>query len=305
LRAQVQHQRRQADSQAPHLQFAWFNSMKAVIGEIDEAFGRTIIPQSTQLRFLDVGCCPGGFSSYILSQYPSTLGTGLSLPVEWGGHEFLLEDNLRERYALIWGDVTQYQLGPQILWKSNLHPFPFNPEYEPGFHLVILDGHPLRSRDVNVHLRGDHLLISQLIIGMSTISQSGTVIMKLSKPERVITSQMLYMLDILCADIRTWKPTCMHAIQETFYVIARGFGDGSQAHRYASILLGLRNLWVELTGAKQGSHGRRLQPGDLDFIVDQTGILGYLNRLKELSQHLWEVQAQSLEGYHVAKANGF
>jgi len=53
-------------------------------------------PRKGPLRFLDLGCCPGGFTSYILSNNPSA---GISSEIETGGHRFLLEDRRRSSAA--------------------------------------------------------------------------------------------------------------------------------------------------------------------------------------------------------------
>ncbi|KAF5347521.1 hypothetical protein D9758_014516 [Tetrapyrgos nigripes] len=260
LAAHVAHQQRQADSQDPEIQRAWFHAMKEVFEEINKYIWR--VPFSTSFEFLDVGCCPGGFSSYLLSHYPLSQGTGISLPVGKGGHELLLEEDLRSRFNLIWADITLFDLRNENRfiphgWNQSIFtPFPFPPDHN-GFGLVILDGHPLRTQasatggSQDVHALGDRLLISSLIFGMFSIRNGGTIIMKLSMPDRKITAQMMYLFDILAEDIRTWKPVNIHAIQSTFYVIARNFGGGIFSDRYPWIMMKLRNLW-EIDGWRRG-----------------------------------------------------
>lgn len=251
-------------------------------------------------------CCPGGFSSYILETNLKTLGTGLSLEVENGGHEFLLEEQYRHRYELVWGDITKYQLGNTPMAEHT--PFPsLHPEF---FALVLLDGHPLRTSvsdsptngaDAAVHIVGDCLLISQLIIGLSTVYQGGTVIMKLSRPERLVSAQLIWMFDNLAADVRTWKPVCIHATRGTFYVIARGMGYGAKAEMYDQVLTGLRELWENLALSN-----RRLREDDLNFIVQKSVLQGtYAGRLRALSAHIWEVQEAAWKGWRQQVANGF
>jgi hypothetical protein len=261
------------------------------------------------LHYLYHSCCPGGFSSYILSKNPQASGVGMSLEVERGGHAFLLEEELGDRLELLWGDVIQYQLGPYPIDDPNLKPLPLvTPRYG-AFDLVLLDGHPLRTGkhdNVEFFMQGDQLLLSQLIIGLSSISLSGgTIIIKLSKPERVVTSQLMYLFDILSLSVQTWKPVCMHATQDTFYLVAKGFGLGFQSFRLPQMLHQLMCLWVEIAHGNQGM-GRRLQDGDLDFIVDPAVLRReYAARHSNLSQHIWMVQAQSIQGLKRARANGF
>jgi hypothetical protein len=52
-RAHSQYQRKLADAPPPELQQKWFQSMKIVLGEIDEAL--KFIHTTVRLRFLDLG----------------------------------------------------------------------------------------------------------------------------------------------------------------------------------------------------------------------------------------------------------
>jgi hypothetical protein len=251
-------------------------------------------------------CCPGGFSSYILGKNPYASGVGISLAIESGGHACLLEEDHLPRFELHWGDLTRYQLGPMFIDDPQLQNFPVSP----GFDLVLIDGHPLRSAkrlpNDNVYLHGDRLLVSQIIAGLFSVSFGGTIILKQSKPERLITSQLIFLLDALCADVRTWKPVCMHGTRSTFYIIAKGFRLGSQAGRWPQILSGLMDLWVQLSYAGPNGKGRKLLANDLDFIVNNKTLKTvYAPRLRQLSEHIWTTQSKCLQGWRNAQAKGF
>ncbi|KAJ7288544.1 hypothetical protein C8J57DRAFT_1116118 [Mycena rebaudengoi] len=302
--AYFQHQRKQADAPDPALQKAWFNSMRNVLEEIDQVL--RCIPEHVPFRFLDLGCCPGGFSSYILGKNPRAEGVGISLGVESGGHACLLDEDDLLRFELHWADLTQYQLGPEPIPDPRLQNIPV----APGFDLVLIDGHPLRAAqargDAAVYLHGDRLLISQVIVGLAAVLPGGTVVLKQSKPERLITSQLIYLLDVLSADTRTWKPVCMHGTRSTFYIVAKGFGLGSQACLKDHFLYGLMNLWIQLSYAGPLGLGRRLLATDLDFIVtNKTLKTAYAPRLRTLSEHIWTTQSQCLKGWRDAQAEGF
>ncbi|KAL0577584.1 hypothetical protein V5O48_004416 [Marasmius crinis-equi] len=304
LTAHFSHQKKQADKQDPEIQKAWFEAMKKVFEEINQNFD--LIPVGTPFSFLDVGCCPGGFSSYILSTFPQVHGTGVSLPVERGGHALLLEEEIKPRFDLLWADLTFLHLGNAQNFEPSFAPFPFGISH-PGFELVILDGHPLRTAGPDVHILGDRLLISSLIFGLWCVQRGGTIVMKLSMPDRKISAQILYMLDILSGDLRTWKPVHIHATRSTFYAVARNFGNGPQASRYHGILTSLKSLWDELMlgSSEKPGKDRRLLDHDLDFIVNNRGLEQYSERLKALSTHLWMVEAASLAQWHEARSGGF
>ena len=251
-------------------------------------------------------CCPGGFSSYILSKNLQSTGVGISLSVESGGHGLLLEEDLRPRLDLNIADLTYYQLGPTTITDPQLQPLPFPVDARP-FDLVLLDGHPLRnstSQTGGDHVRiSNRLLISQLIICLQATSMSGTVIMKLSKPERPVTAKLLYMFDMLSLQLASWKPVCMHATRDTFYVVARGFGYGQLAYRLREWIDRFKALWVSLTYEGVHSLGT-VSAADLDFIVTKVGLRAFEHRLQQLSRHIWEVQATSLHGWKQAQAEG-
>lgn len=226
----------------------------------------------------------------------------MSLDVDKGGHDFLLEEAYRPRFELLWGDVNAYQLSSQPL--PGMKPLPITPATHPyGFALVLLDGHPLRTAagPDEVHIVGDRLLISQLIIGLTTVSHGGTVIIKLSRPDRLIMAQLMWLFDQLAMDVRTWKPVCIHATRDTFYLIARGMGFGNSAGIYEYVLAGLRALWLDLA-----ENGRRLREDDLNFIVRKEVLVGpYKWRFDQLSGHILQVQIAAWKGWREQVANGF
>ncbi|KAF7297753.1 FtsJ domain-containing protein [Mycena kentingensis (nom. inval.)] len=309
-KAHVEYQRKQADSQNPERVQGWFKSMQSVIEEIDQMM--KVVPERSRFRFLDLGCCPGGFTSYILDKNPDARGAGISLPVESGGHACMLDEEHLQRFDLYWGDLTRYQLGAVAIADPTLADLP--PGVTPdSFDLVLIDGHPLRTAPGSnahlppeLHLLGDRLLISQLIIGLTAATLGGTIILKASKPERRITSQLIYLFDQLCAWVHTWKPTCVHATQATFYVVGKGFGVGVPLGVRDYVLQGLMDLWVLLSYGGKNGEGRRFLPNDLDFIVGTETLEGsYAARLQGLSEHIWNVHRQSLEGWRRAQASGF
>lgn len=241
------------------------------------------------IRF--VRCCPGGFSSYILNKNPHATGVGLSLEMERGGHDLLLEDNLRPRLDLHLSDINQYQLG--IFLEPGLRSLPFDCNRR-QFDLVLLDGHPLH---LDPDKNSGRLLIAQLVLALQSISFGGTVVVKLSRVESLTTSKIIYMLDGLSADFKCWKPVCMHATRDTFYAIAKGVGLGPLFPRINEYLTGLKELWVTL--ASRGIHGEF----DLDFIINNHAFEEtYKDRFLYFARPLWEVQTKSIQGW--VRTNG-
>jgi len=246
------------------------------------------------MKFLDLGCCPGGFTSYILDKNSKAKGCGISLEVEKGGHSFRLEDYHQSRFELIYADLTYYQLDPSITHSPQLKSLP--PQIEPrSCDLVVLDGHLLRTQEGAQSWDYDRLLISQLILGLETVKHGGTILVKLSRPDSGRTAKLLCMLDMVCRKLSTFKPQTMHKNRGTFYAIAKEFGLGVDAIRLPAIIEGLKNLWFELTFGGENGCGRWMLESDLDFVISTEDLIdGYLSRLIELGRDVWMVQAEAL-----------
>ncbi|KAJ7461595.1 hypothetical protein FB451DRAFT_486185 [Mycena latifolia] len=272
--------------------------MKAVFKELDNQ--TACIPRKGPLKFLDLGCCPGGFTSYILSKNSSAQGLGISSEIENGGHKFLLEDRHRARFKIYYADLTYYRLGPLPTSAApdakTMHALPFDSSKR--FDVVLLDGYQLRKHPSARPGDWDRLLVSQLIIGLQAARHGGTLVIKLADAEQVNTAKLLHMLDILSVNLETFKPRYMHATRGTFYAVAKGVGEGRGASRLLALVDALKELWVDLTIGGADGAGRVLAEDDLDFIIGTAEVrqAKYLDRLIELGQKVWAVQARALAG---------
>jgi hypothetical protein len=175
-----------------------------------------------------------------------------------------------------------------------LKPFPY--QIKPrSCHLVILDGHQLRTQEGARRWDYDRLLISQLILGLEAVKHGGTIVLKLSRPARDCTAKVLCMLDMVCGSLLTCKPQTMHTIRGTFYAIAKEAGHGTDAVRLPAIIEGLRKLWFELTFGGENGSGRFMLESDLDFVITTDELIDhYLTRLIELGRGVWMIQAKAL-----------
>lgn len=244
-----------------------------------------------------IRCCPGGFTSYILDRNSSATGYGISLDVEKGGHPFHLEKYHRARFQLLFADLTYFQLGPSVDSNPMLKPLPFRLKPR-SFHLVVLDGHQLRTHKGARGWDIDRLLISQLILALEAVRDGGTIVIKLSRLGHDRTAKVLCMLDMVCGSLSTCKPESMHAIRGTFYAIAKEVGQGADAARLPAIIEGLRELWFELTFGGENGGGRFMLESDLDFVISKEELIDhYLDRLIELGRGVWMTQARALHRF--------
>ncbi|KAF8910905.1 hypothetical protein CPB84DRAFT_1762780 [Gymnopilus junonius] len=287
-----QEQRQTADTASSDLSLMWFKRMKAVLREIDQRLH--FVASDKPLEFLDLGCCPGGFSSYVLEKNPNAIGYGISLPVIDGGHAFALEDHLRFRFNLVYQNLTYYQLGSCIIEDQRLKSLP-DKISDRIFDLVLLDGHQLRTQNSALPWDINRLLISQLIIALEAVKVGGTIVIKLPLPHKVVSAKILYLLRVLSTKLLVWKPVSMHGNRGTFYAVAKGVGNGPEGWRIFSLLPSLKELWVDLTFGGDEGLGRFLKPGDLDFLVTVDDLIAHhLDWLVQLGEPLWKVQGNAL-----------
>lgn len=246
-------------------------------------------------------CCPGGFTSYILDKNAKATGLGISLDIEKGGHTYLLEEYHRHRFDLLFSDLTYYQLGPSRIINKKFRSLPLDIRLQ-MFDVAVLDGHFLRTHASSTPWDLHRLLISQLIMGLQAVKKGGTIVIKLSRPERVDTAKILRMLDMISLELSTCKPRSMHANRGTFYAIAKGVGHGIEAKRLPDVLDSFKRLWVELTFGGEESKGRFMNDTDLDFVIGTDDLAEeYSYRLVELVRDVWSVQAASLGSWYKRK----
>ncbi|KAF5372193.1 hypothetical protein D9758_005042 [Tetrapyrgos nigripes] len=315
-------QRHVADTAGPMLNLTWYNKMQKLFGEIDSAARCIPDSGSGSFRFLDLGCCPGGFSAYILKKNSQATGVGVSLPVDQGGHECALEIELLNRFTLHFADLTKYDLRTirqATMANGNLINIAGTTvdaiqsylaiENELGacassnkFDIILLDGHHLRTNTNTIEWEIDQLLISQFVIALSYVRSGGTLVIKQTVFERYMTAKMIRLFDLLCERVETVKPLTMHANRGSFYLVAHGVGRGVEGHRQEEFLTKLKEIWEELTFGGQDGTGRFLNLEDFDFVVtteelkDSERSGEFLDKLVELGRKVWQGQIKGLEG---------
>ncbi|ELU44323.1 FtsJ domain-containing protein [Rhizoctonia solani AG-1 IA] len=206
-------------------------------------------------RFLDLGCCPGGFSTYVLSKLPSIVGDGVSLPVELGGHSLAVPQALRSRFTVHWGDITRFNHASGHAGSgqfNRLATFPIPPN---TYDLVIADGHrpPIILKQVGHEQRyaRDLLLVSQLLAAIKAVKVGGSILVKLSLS---LANQTLdgFMHRVVVAlgelssrvPLVALKPKSIYATAGSFYVLVRGV----EAVPRRGLELKLEALWINLLG---------------------------------------------------------
>ncbi|CAE6458079.1 unnamed protein product [Rhizoctonia solani] len=206
-------------------------------------------------RFLDLGCCPGGFSTYVLSKLPDVLGDGVSLPVELGGHSLAIPHSLQSRFTVHWGDITRFNHAAEHNGSgkfNGLATFPIPPN---TYDLVIADGHRppvfLKQLGREHSYARDLLLVSQLLAAIRAVKVGGSILIKLSLSLASHTLDgFMHRIVIALGDLSSriplvsLKPKSIYAAAGSFYVLVRGV----EAIPRRGLELKLETLWINLLG---------------------------------------------------------
>lgn len=64
-------------------------------------------------HYLDLGCSPGGFSSWVMDHYPESMGLGVTLPPDIGGLPMVSFPE--GDYDVKYGDLTNMQQTAELI----------------------------------------------------------------------------------------------------------------------------------------------------------------------------------------------
>ncbi len=242
-------------------------------------------------------CSPGGFARYIFWTNWLARGTGISLPPRQGGHRNLIEGKYRRRLTLVEADMTMLNLAPD---EPSLLRDSLAMQHVPScissrqFEFVICDAHPVPTC-VFSPLVYQRLLLSQLVMAFERVELGGTIVIRLTHPERLYTAQYMYMFDrVSDGQVFATKPETMHGTRGSFYLVAKNVGGTKESRRYLEMYLEeLRRLWWEISK----EDARVLMYGDMNFVASLETMIRpeVLARIVELGRPVWSVQLKHLE----------
>lgn len=241
-----------------------FQKCYGVMGElfvIHDHF-RSLVPP-TGFKFLDLGCAPGGFSSYLLEDPRCKMGFGVTLPSTAGGFPMRLR---RPNYFLQQGDL--FELGPSDLVAREVH-------------ICICDAQYLRNEVAwdekyrGVRCRSKQhgvwaLLIKQFWLGLTRLEQGGVLIFRFGWRDgpptdlatiwyKKCTLRLFSLLHDLFKQVKEVKSDYFNALQSSFYVCCSGFDKRKFDNREVAKLFG--NLFNHLVTTKISD------PSELDILA--------------------------------------
>lgn len=183
-------------------------TMRNLIAEIDKRLNFRITERKR--RFLDIGAATGGFSTYLLnSERFYNSGFGISLPVEKGGYEMLLEPPIS--YEFIYADIVDEFDSIYARLETN----------NKIFNLVLCDA-TLPSNIEDMKKRKE-LLDFQLKLGLSFLEPGGDLLIKLSSSAYAFNVSIMVLLNNIFLETFAVKPITAHKIRSSFYLYCSGF----------------------------------------------------------------------------------
>lgn len=220
-----------------------FRKCYGVMTEVFEAHGNleSSIP-SSGFRFLDLGCAPGGFSSFLLDDPRCSAGFGVTLPSLSGGFPVRVRS---DRFLLQHADL--FELGPRDLLA-------------PEVHICICDAQYLRNNISwddqyrGVHCRSKQhgvwaLIAKQFWLGLTRVATGGVFIFRFGWREpdyddpatnwyKKCTMRLFTLLHDLFGQVNDVKSDVYNALQSSFYVCCAGFHRRRFEERQVAKLLG-------------------------------------------------------------------
>merc|ERR1719210_1996786 len=211
--------------------------------EIFETHGNleALLPKEG-FRFLDLGCAPGGFSSYLLDDPRCLCGFGVTLPSSSGGFPVRVRSS---NFFLQQGDL--FEIGPSDLISSEVNVCVCDAQYLRNN--ISWDekyrGVRCRSKQHGVWA----LLLKQFWLGLSKLAQGGVLIFRFGwrdpGPEdpatiwyKKMTLRLFSLLHDLFEQVREVKSDYFNALQSFFYVCCSNFRAKRFEDRQVAKLLG-------------------------------------------------------------------
>lgn len=191
--------------------------------------------------FLDLGCAPGGFSTWVLKNNARCRGVGVTLEEKHNGRIMNRTgwDDFPGRYEFLEGDITDATVWPGIQGKV---------EGPGACNLVIAGavfrdpGNPNSDREGTPEPQSGRtrLQISQVVLGLKTLQEGGNMLLVMWSKPFPLTAALLLLLKETFNRINATKGTVLHRENDSFYLVCEG--------RNANISDTLEKLKTKLDG---------------------------------------------------------
>lgn len=286
---------------------------RTVLKEVDIRYFNQKLFQPC-VRFIDVGCAPGGFATYVMEVVEQPRYMGVTLPYDEGGHPLAIpesekfwclqvditKDPLSVRYSPSPANVENLSLDQRVYCDCALLACSYLGGRKSKFMMpqisdsavpsAVVD-HACYGEDVSPDdkLKEYSLLVAQLLIAIHNLGVGGVLVMLVNTGPTPLFCSFLCNLWSIFSHVHVAKPLTNHNIRRSFYLVCRGF-------------LGQENEQVQRCLGQLVDMYKQLSDGTLlEFmpVIDQSGvILDNLQRILEvwgdslmkLLEPIWSLQ---------------
>ncbi|KAI9098821.1 hypothetical protein DFS34DRAFT_649524 [Phlyctochytrium arcticum] len=299
-RATSVHTMSPAASKDSALSSRFADQFKGAMNEIDrQAAGRL---KNRITRFLDLGAAPGGFSKWILEENEGATGMAVTLSPEMDGLPMVLEGALSDptRYRSTYRDVTDRPMDISFIRPSESDP-PTEADYvpQPACDLVIAGSiyrdhstaDPSRTSPPPIRGRSrQQLAISQILTALANLMEGGTMIVVSNMKPLLYNLEILCFLHPLFEQLIPVKPTGVHTIRSSYYLVALGFKreDAVATGAYTKLQEALEK--IAASDEILGFEGCLLLKEDESVIIDK-----WADYILEFFQPFWQSQTEALQ----------
>ncbi|MCJ1352045.1 MAG: hypothetical protein MMC33_002029 [Icmadophila ericetorum] len=272
---------------------------------------RALSPQISpddDVRVLDLGMAPGGYSTSALKLHNDAIIRGISLPREQGGH--LLHLNPKQypdgQVQCLFEDMTMFATEFGVDSIPEHHPeksdfLTYRPFADLSFNLIFADGQTLHTHErlsYREQFEKRRLLMSQLIIALQRIEPGGTMVILLHKIEAWDTTFLLYQFSQF-SEIWLFKQKIAHRFRSSFYLIAKKVKPKSTAALAA--VRGWKEIWHRTTFG--GPEGRGEAEPEVSKETVKKLVEEFGEKLVKLAKPIWTIQGDALRKSEISKGD--
>lgn len=159
--------------------------------------------------FADICSAPGMYSKIVLDKFKTTIGIGVSLPVEEGGVPYELKDS---RYKIFYKNILDKNYKLELNQDKNL-------KLDLGMASCVSYQHDVK----NSFLFNVELIIKSLMLLLPNLKTGGNLIINMTMKNIELAFNMVHMLSELFNSFKLWKSPNVWATKNTFYFFGYGF----------------------------------------------------------------------------------
>lgn len=273
-----------ASKKVPSSVTVFRDQFERVMGEINDQSGGAL---SSVHSFLDLGCAPGGFSTWVLKNNEACRGAGVSIGADENGWELVQagwRESMLERYEFLEADIrdettsVKIQGMIQALGTCDL-----------VIACAVLKQQGATEAQEEQPEQGSKytaLQISQLVLALRSLKEGGCLVAAMTSKPSPMRVTLILLLKQIFESVITTRGKTLHRARGSYYLVCKS--------RKADVSTGLEKLEAALAGGFE-------HPWSMNWLAflgdaEKSSLTG--TEEGEILDHLepvWESQADSME----------